>query len=289
VADDLSLLADSVLRITARWCWDRLRNRHRGTPQFAIIGYGKLGGKELGYGSDLDIVFVFDDDDERASEVYAAFVRKLINWLTVKTGEGDLFEIDTELRPNGNSGLLVTSFKAYADYQERRGSNTAWTWEHQAMTRARFVLGSEDLHARFDAVREAVITAPRDAAALRGEIQAMRQRLYAAHSVPAGQFEVKHSPGGMLDAEFAVQYLVLSQSAAHPGLQGNVGNIALLQRAEAAGLLPAGVGRAAADAYRTLRQVQHRARLNEEPTRVPQDALAAERDAVLALWRAVFG
>jgi glutamate-ammonia-ligase adenylyltransferase len=151
------------------------------------------------------------------------------------------------------------------------------------------VLGSEDLHARFDAVREAVITAPRDAAALRGEIQAMRQRLYAAHSVPAGQFEVKHSPGGMLDAEFAVQYLVLSQSAAHPGLQGNVGNIALLQRAEAAGLLPAGVGRAAADAYRTLRQVQHRARLNEEPTRVPQDALAAERDAVLALWRAVFG
>lgn len=289
VADDLSLLADSVLRITARWCWDRLRNRHRDTPQFAIIGYGKLGGKELGYGSDLDIVFVFDDDDERASEVYAAFVRKLINWLTVKTGEGDLFEIDTELRPNGNSGLLVTSFKAYADYQERRGSNTAWTWEHQAMTRARFVLGSEDLHARFDSVREAVITAPRDAAALRGEIQAMRQRLYAAHPVPAGQFEVKHSPGGMLDAEFAVQYLVLSQSAAHPSLQGNVGNIALLQRAEAAGLLPAGVGRAAADAYRTLRQVQHRARLNEEPTRVPQDALAAERDAVLALWRAVFG
>jgi glutamate-ammonia-ligase adenylyltransferase len=289
VADDLSALADCVLRVTASWCWSRLKNRHRESPQFAIIGYGKLGGKELGYGSDLDIVFVFDDDDERASEVYAAFVRKLINWLTVKTGEGDLFEIDTELRPNGNSGLLVTSFKAYADYQERRGSNTAWTWEHQAMTRARFVLGSEDLHARFDAVREAVITAPRDAAALRGEIQAMRQRLYAAHSVPAGQFEVKHSPGGMLDAEFAVQYLVLSQSAAHPGLQGNVGNIALLQRAEAAGLLPAGVGRAAADAYRTLRQVQHRARLNEEPTRVPQDALAAERDAVLALWRAVFG
>jgi glutamate-ammonia-ligase adenylyltransferase len=104
------------------------------------MGYGKLG-KELGYGSDLDIVFVFDDDDDRAPEV-AAFVRKLINWLTVKTGEGDLFEIDTALRPNGNSGLLVTSFEAYANYQQQRGSNTAWTWEHQAMTRARFVLGS---------------------------------------------------------------------------------------------------------------------------------------------------
>jgi glutamate-ammonia-ligase adenylyltransferase len=110
VADDLSALADSVLRITTRWCWERLKNRHREAPQFAIIGYGKLGGKELGYGSDLDIVFVYDDDDERAPEVYAALVRKLINWLTVKTGEGDLYEIDTALRPNGNSGLLVTSF-----------------------------------------------------------------------------------------------------------------------------------------------------------------------------------
>ncbi|WP_103018255.1 bifunctional [glutamate--ammonia ligase]-adenylyl-L-tyrosine phosphorylase/[glutamate--ammonia-ligase] adenylyltransferase [Alicycliphilus denitrificans] len=292
VADDLSALADSVLRVTAQWCWGRLRNRHRtddGQPQFAIIGYGKLGGKELGYGSDLDIVFVFDDDDERAPEVYAAFVRKLINWLTVKTGEGDLFEIDTALRPNGNSGLLVTSFKAYADYQQQRGSNTAWTWEHQAMTRARFVLGSEHLRARFDAVREAVITAPRDRAALRTEIIAMRERMRAAHPVPAGLFDVKHSAGGMVDAEFAVQYLVLSQSADHSALQDNLGNIALLQHAESAGLLPIGVGRAAADAYRTLRQVQHRARLNEEPTRVPPETLAAERDAILALWRAVFG
>ena len=289
VADDLSLLADSVLRVTSQWCWSRLKNRHRDAPQFAIIGYGKLGGKELGYGSDLDIVFVFDDDDDRAPEVYAAFVRKLINWLTVKTGEGDLFEIDTALRPNGSSGLLVTSFKAYADYQQQRGSNTAWTWEHQAMTRARFVLGNEDLHARFDAVRQAVITAPRDAALLRAEITAMRERVRAAHPAPADQFEVKHSPGGMVDAEFAVQYLVLSQSAAHPALQGNVGNIALLQRAEEAGLLPPGVGRAAADAYRTLRHVQHRARLNEEPTRVPQGELAAEREAIRTLWRAVFG
>ncbi|QYY25498.1 bifunctional [glutamate--ammonia ligase]-adenylyl-L-tyrosine phosphorylase/[glutamate--ammonia-ligase] adenylyltransferase [Diaphorobacter sp. MNS-0] len=289
VADDLSALADSVLRVTAEWCWGRLRNRHREQPQFAVIGYGKLGGKELGYGSDLDIVFVFDDDDERAPEVYAAFARKLINWLTVKTGEGDLFEIDTALRPNGNSGLLVTSFQAYADYQQQRGSNTAWTWEHQAMTRARFVLGSEGLHARFDAVRQAVITAPRDAAALRSEIVAMRERVRSAHPAPADQFDVKHSPGGMVDAEFAVQYLVLAHSAAHPELQGNVGNIALLQRAEAAGLLPAGVGRAAADAYRTLRHVQHRARLNEEPTRVPPETLAAEQGAVRALWRAVFG
>ncbi len=119
---------------------------------------------------------MFDDDDERAGQIYAAFVRKLINWLTVKTSEGDLFEIDTQLRPNGNSGLLITSFAAYANYQQQRGSNTAWTWEHQAMTRARFVLGRADLEPRFDAVRQAVITAPRDLQALRQEIWDMRQR-----------------------------------------------------------------------------------------------------------------
>ncbi len=289
VADDLSALADTVLQITGQWCWQRLKGRHRDEPRHAIIGYGKLGGKELGYGSDLDIVFLYDDDDERAPEIYAAFVRKLINWLTVKTGEGDLFEIDTALRPNGNSGLLVTTFQAYANYQQNRGSNTAWTWEHQAMTRARFVVGSPDLGARFDAVREAVITAPRDPAALAAEIRAMRQRLYDAHPVRADRFDLKHSPGGMIDVEFAVQYLVLAHSAAHPALRANAGNIALLQRAEIAGLLPAGVGHAAADAYRHLRQVQHRARLDEASTQIDPADVAGQRDAVLALWAQVLG
>jgi len=289
VADDLSALADAVLRVTARWCWPHLRNRHREEPQFAIIGYGKLGGKELGYGSDLDIVFVYEDDDERAGEVYAAFVRKLINWLSVKTREGDLFEIDTALRPNGNSGLLTTSFEAYEKYQLGRGSNTAWTWEHQAMTRARFVLGDAALGGRFDRVREAVITAPRDREALKAEIVAMREKVRAARPVKSELFDVKHSPGGMVDAEFAVQFLVLSASRDHPELVPNVGNIALLQRAEEAGLLPAGVGRNAAAAYRELRRVQHRARLNEEPTQVPLTSLVEEREAMLALWKAVFG
>ncbi len=289
VADDLSALADATLRITARWCWQRLKNAHRESPNFAIIGYGKLGGKELGYGSDLDIVFVHEDQDERAPEAYAAFVRKLINWLTTRTAEGDLFEIDTALRPNGNSGLLITTFDAYANYQQRRGSNTAWTWEHQAITRARFVLGEESLRRRFDAVRQAVITAPRDALALKQEIVSMRDKVRAARPVNGDRFDVKHSRGGMVDAEFAVQMLVLSHSAAHPELVPNVGNIALLQRAEAAGLLPAGVGQAAANAYRELRRVQHKARLNQEPTQVAADTVAIERDAVLALWHAIFG
>ncbi|OOG48414.1 glutamine-synthetase adenylyltransferase [Polaromonas sp. A23] len=321
VADDLSTLAETVLKITAAWCWQHLKNRHRETPRFAIIAYGKLGGKELGYGSDLDIVFVYEDDDERAPEVYAAFVRKLINWLTIKTSEGDLFEIDTALRPNGNSGLLVTRFEAYAAYQQQRGSNTAWTWEHQAITRARFVLGEEDvapilaaLHAaltpqgeepvrdnrpahslrqRFDEVRLAVITAVRDIPALQHEIVTMRQKVRAAHPIKGEKtgekFDVKHSPGGMVDVEFVVQFLVLSRSREHSGLVDNVGNIALLQRAEVAGLLPAGVGEAAAGAYRKLRRVQHRARLNENPTQVTPPDLQAERNAVLALWAAVLG
>jgi len=288
VADDLSALAEAILNITTDWCWQRLKNRHRETPQFAIIAYGKLGGKELGYGSDLDIVFVYDDEDERAPEVYAALVRKLINWLTIKTGEGDLFEIDTALRPNGNSGLLVTSFEAYSRYQQQRGSNTAWTWEHQAMTRARFVLGDESLRQRFDEVRHSVITAPRDVPALRDEIVAMREKVRSAHAVKGDKFDVKHSTGGMVDAEFAVQFLVLSESARHPELADNVGNIALLKRAELAGLLPAGVGQNAASAYRKLRRVQNNARLNEAPTQVSPPALQAEREAIQTLWAATF-
>jgi glutamate-ammonia-ligase adenylyltransferase len=287
VADDLSALADAILRVTTRWCWGRLKNIHREEPQFGIIGYGKLGGKELGYGSDLDIVFVFDDDDERAPEVYSAFVRKLISWLTVKTGEGDLFEIDTALRPNGNSGLLVTSFDSYANYQQQRGSNTAWTWEHQAMTRSRFVLGSPALAARFDAVREAVITAPRDAAALGSEIATMRERVRSAHKVPAGLFDVKHSVGGMMDVEFVVQYLVLLHSACNPELRPNLGNISLLRRAESAGLLPEGMGETTANAYRALRRVQHLARLNEALTQVPETALLEEQQTVRTLWKTV--
>ena len=298
VADDLSALADTVLRVTARWFWQHVRDRHRETPRFAIIGYGKLGGKELGYGSDLDIVFVHEDDDERAGEVYAAYVRRLIKWLSVKTREGDLFEIDTALRPNGNSGLLVTSLAAYEKYQLGRGGNTAWTWEHQAMTRARCIDMTDAtfgepafgaaLGAHFDRIREAVVTAPRDRAALRQEIVAMRAKVRAAHPVKPGRFDVKHSPGGMVDAEFAVQFLVLSQAHAHPELVPNVGNIALLLRAEAAGLLPQDVGRRAGAAYRELRRIQHRARLNEEPTSVALPALALEREAMLALWKAVF-
>ncbi|MBW8844121.1 MAG: bifunctional [glutamate--ammonia ligase]-adenylyl-L-tyrosine phosphorylase/[glutamate--ammonia-ligase] adenylyltransferase [Burkholderiales bacterium] len=296
VADDLSLLADAVLQIAIQWAWARFKPRHREQPRLAVIAYGKLGGKELGYGGDLDVVFVFDDEDPdentSASEIYGAFVRRLITWLTLRTAAGELFDIDTALRPNGNSGLLVTSLAHFEAYQTGRGSNTAWTWEHQAITRARFCAGDTDLAEHCEAVRRQVLTAPRDASALKTEVKAMREKVRSARPVRDGLFDVKHSEGGMMDAEFALQTLVLAHGAAHPELLDNAGNIALLQRAEVAGLLPAGVGVGAANAYRELRRVQHKARLDEQSTALPAEAaapLAAHRDAVRALWQAVFG
>ena len=293
VADDLSALADTVLEISIRWAWQRLKSRHRPVPEFAVIAYGKLGGKELGYGSDLDVVFLYDDRDEpdrdQAQEVYAKFVRKLITWLTLRTPAGELFDIDTALRPNGGSGLLVTSIESFERYQKGRGSNTAWTWEHQAITRARFAAGSAAVGAAFESVRRAVLGAARDPAALLDEVRGMRAKVSAARPVKAGLYDVKHSSGGMMDVEFAVQYLVLAHAASHPALQDNAGNIALLQRAEHAGLLPAGVGQGAADAYRELRRAQHVARLDEKPTQFEPERFAHEREAVLALWHAVFG
>lgn len=157
------------------------------------------------------------------------------------------------------------------------------------MTRARLVLGSAWMQERFDQIRANVVTAPRELNELQAQIIGMRDKVRAAHRVDQEKFDVKHSRGGMVDVEFVVQYLVLSATAQHPDLIDNVGNIALLQRAQDVGLLPNGIGAAAASAYRELRRVQHHARLNEEPTQIPVAQLVGARDAVLALWAAVFG
>ncbi len=292
VADDLSALADATLACALRWAWKHLKSAHRPQAQLGVIAYGKLGSKELGYGSDLDVVFVYDDpetDPDKAAEVYGAFVRKLISWLTMRTAAGELFDIDTALRPNGNSGLLVTSMTSFENYQSGRGSNTAWTWEHQALTRARWCAGLESIAPRFEAVRRRVLAAPRDAKALREEVQAMRETVRRAHPVKPGVFDLKHSPGGMIDVEFAVQALVLADSSSHAEMLDDVGNIALLRRAESAALLGPGIGSTAADAYRDLRRAQHQARLDERPTQIDPEAMAEQKSAVLALWRAVFG
>ncbi len=287
VADDLSAMADTVLAISLRWVWQRMKARHCDDAQCAVVAYGKLGGKELGYGSDLDIVFLYDDPHEKAGENYALLVRKLITWLTTKTAQGDLYEIDTALRPNGSSGLLVTSIAAFENYQTGQGSNAAWTWEHQAITRARVVLGPEALARRFDAVRSAVLCRPRKLPVLRAEISGMRRRVLKAHRVPVNAFDVKHSPGGMVDVEFMVQFLLLGYSHQCAALLDNVGNIALLRRAQDAGLIPSGLGYTSADAYRTLRGIQHRCRLDEAATHISTQDAAELQTSVLALWAAL--
>ena len=295
VADELSSLADSVIALALPWCWLQITKRHYVdtvllATHFCVIAYGKLGGKELGYGSDLDLVFLYDDANLDAQQNYISLVRKLITWLTVKTSEGNLYEIDTALRPNGSSGLLVTSMEAYKKYQLQRGSNTAWTWELQAMTRARAVFGSDALLAHFDHVRAQVLRTSRDTVQLRSEITAMRLKLRQAHPVPNGQFDIKHSAGGMIDVEFVVQFWVLAYSQLYPNLMSNLGNIELIKIAVAHGLVPAQLGLPAADAYQSLRDKQHAARLQGVGVKaqVALDTVDREREAVVALWEIVF-
>jgi glutamate-ammonia-ligase adenylyltransferase len=292
VADELSQLAEAILTLAIPWVWQQLPNRHIRSEElgnhFCVIAYGKLGGRELGYGSDLDVVFLYEDADPNAQLHYIALVRKLITWLTVKTSEGQLYDIDTALRPNGNSGLLVTSIRAYETYQLQRGSNTAWTWELQAMTRARAVFGHSTLIHQFDAIRAQVLRTHRDEATLATEIQAMRNKLRQAHRVRADQFDIKHSPGGMVDAEFVVQFWVLAYSAIYPDLMENLGNIELIKIATVHNLVPAQIGQSAADAYQILREKQHQARLQDSKGLIPIEEANIEQPAIQALWDFVF-
>jgi len=286
LSDHLSNLADTLLAETLARCWAGLKSRHRDTPRFAVIGYGKLGGRELGYASDLDLVFLYDDTDERAQEIYARLTQRINTWLGTLTPAGILYETDLRLRPDGAAGLLVSSVEAFRDYQLHH----AWTWEHQALTRARFVRGDAAIGAAFETLRREVLCAPRDAGKLREEVLAMREKMHAGHLNDSELFDLKHDSGGIVDVEFCVQYLVLRHCAAHPELADNVGNIALLLRAGAAGLVPTGVAEAAADAYRELRRQQHAIKLSgADYARVPLPAVENVRDAVRALWAQVMG
>jgi len=264
-----------------------LRNRHReDAPRFAVIAYGKLGGKELGYASDLDIIFVYDDPHPGAAETYARLAQRLNNWLTSRTSSGQLFDTDLRLRPSGASGLLVSSIEAFTQYQE----NEAWVWEHQALTRARHCAGDAAAGAAFEAVRERILRRPREAPALAAEVLAMREKMHAAHPNASGLFDVKHERGAMIDIEFIVQYLVLAHAHRHPQLTANLGNIALLKMAAELGLIDAALAERVRDAYREFRKLQHALRLaGAQFARVPHAGVAAHAQATRALWAQVFG
>jgi len=286
LADHLSELADIMLQVTLDLCWGHLRTRHRDDPRFAIVAYGKLGGKELGYASDLDLIFLYDDADENAQETYARLAQRLSRWLTARTAAGVLFDIDLRLRPQGESGLLVSAIDAFRRYQRE----SAWTWEHQALTRARFCAGDAALGAAFEEERIAVLRMPRDEAKLREDVRSMREQLLAGHPNASDMFDLKHDRGGMIDIEFVVQYLVLGQAHRHAELTRNAGNIALLKLAAQLGLVSVESAEAVSDAYRDYRRRQHWLRLNgAKYARVPAEQVRNRIDATRSLWASVFG
>ncbi len=288
LADHLSELADILLAAAIQRAWLKMPKRHCETPKFAVISYGKLGGKELGYASDLDLVFLFDDPAPEAGENYARLGTRLNTWLSAQTSAGQLFETDLRLRPNGDSGLLVSSMAAFRQYQ----LESAWVWEHQALTRARFSAGDRAVGEAFERIRCEVLRQQRDLAKLREEVLAMRQKMVDAHGTKGDQreyvFDLKHDPGGLVDVEFMVQYLVLGYSHRHPELTGNLGNIALLKIAAGLGLIPAELADRVRNAYRDYRRMQHELRLNAARARVAPDLVQQRVDAVRELWRLVF-
>ena len=284
LSDHLSDLADLILQHVLKLCWGDARKKHREHAQFAVIAYGKLGGRELGYDSDLDLIFLFDDEHADAGENYARLAQRINTVLSSYTSAGRLYETDLRLRPNGASGLLVSSTPAFADYQK----NQAWVWEHQALTRARFSAGDANVGKQFNEIREQVLRQPRDIAALRREVIAMRQKMHDGHPNNSPLFDIKHDSGGMVDIEFMVQFLVLAYAATHPELTANSGNLALLKVAANLRLIEQESCDAVRDSYRNLRRLQHQMRLNNQsPCRVEQGTV--DIAPVLALWEKLLG
>ena len=238
-------------------------------PGFAVIGYGKLGSRELGYGSDLDMIFLYEGCEEGSTHglrplpneaFFARLGQRLIQILTTRTPGGILYEVDMRLRPSGKSGPLVTSLAAFRDYQRSH----AWTWEHQALVRARPVAGSPGLAREFAQVREEILCRPRDPAKLKADVREMRHKM-AAEKLrhDADQADVKHDPGGIVDIEFMVQYWVLQWAHEHPGLTRHTENIHILEALKAEGLLDPERTRLLTEAYRRYLSVEHRLKLME--------------------------
>ena len=311
VSDYLTYIAEVVLEHVLALAWEQMAAKH-GCPRradgsaclpgsnnsdFIVVAYGKLGGIELGHGSDLDLVFIHDadislsTDGERSIDnqtFYTRLGQRMIHILTARMASGELYEVDMRLRPSGNSGLLVSSLAAFEKYQK----NEAWVWEHQALVRARVVTGSPELAARFNAVRESVLMQPRSLATLATEVIAMREKMreHLGHKASSngsetGLFHLKQDAGGIVDIEFMVQYAVLAWANRAPSLVHFTDNIRILGGLEALQLLGENSVEQLVEAYKAYRSTGHRLTLQGQSVSVAADQFIHEREAVIQLWQ----
>lgn len=302
VSDHLTEIAETLLRRVLELAWADLLPKF-GQPRcvvegverdahFAIVAYGKLGGIELNYGSDLDLVFLHDSAGDRQQTAgprttdnatfFARLVQRIIYWLTTRTGAGDLYEVDTRLRPSGRAGLLVSSFAAFADYQHHQ----AWTWEHQALTRTRVVAGPSALAERFQALRRAVLGRPRDPVLLRREVREMRERMRTELDTGTAElFDLKQGRGGIADIEFMVQYQILAMAHRCPDVLIYPDNIRQLDSLERFGVVSVADAACLRNAYRTLRRRIHQLKLQEQPARIPSVEAGGARASVVRIWQ----
>ncbi|UVK99243.1 bifunctional [glutamate--ammonia ligase]-adenylyl-L-tyrosine phosphorylase/[glutamate--ammonia-ligase] adenylyltransferase [Pseudomonas sp. B21-048] len=312
VSDYLTWLAEAILEQVLALAWRQTVAKY-GTPLrtdgsvcdpgFIIVGYGKVGGLELGHSSDLDLVFIHDGDPQAetdgpkpidGAQFFTRLGQRIIHLLTAQTNSGQLYEVDMRLRPSGASGLLVSSLGAFARYQE----NEAWTWEHQALVRARVLVGSQDVGQAFEKVRAAVLAKSRDLATLRQEVSEMRAKMrdnLGSKSTAAGTaanafeatapFDLKQDAGGIVDIEFMVQYAALAWSQAHPSLLRYTDNIRILEGLEEVGLMPAEDASLLREAYKAYRSAAHREALQKDAGVIPGDQFVDERRQVMRIWR----
>ncbi len=311
VSDYLTWLAEAILEQVFMLAWRQTVTRH-GLPQradgsacdpgFIIVGYGKVGGIELGHGSDLDLVFIHDGDPSAetdgakpidGAQFFNRLGQRIIHLLATQTNSGQLYEVDMRLRPSGASGLLVSSLNAFARYQE----NEAWTWEHQALVRARVVVGCNHVAAGFQAVRAQVLGRERDLATLRAEVSEMRAKMrdnLGSKATAAGTganafdatapFDIKQDAGGIVDIEFMVQYAALAWSRDYPALLKYTDNIRILEGLEQAGLIPAEDAGLLREAYKAYRSAAHRQALQKQAGVIAGDQFVAQRREVLRIW-----
>ena len=302
VSDNLTAIAETVLRAALRLAWDHFTARH-GMPEcidngvrrlagFAIIAYGKLGGLELGYGSDLDLVFLHDSRGTEQltsgprpldnSTFFTRLGQRIIHFINTLTPAGKAYDIDTRLRPSGVSGLLVGSLDAFREYQESH----AWTWEHQALIRARAVAGDPRTIAGFAAIRRETLGRLRDDTRLKQDIREMREKMREALcQKKPGMFDLKQGAGGITDIEFMVQYAVLRGAASHPELLEVTSNRLLLERLATFHLLEDAVCRALREAYFAYRAKTHTLALQEQSALVSETELVGHRAEVIDAWK----